>query len=134
MTFRLKDPKKRHPQVDRILAGDGDAAEAGRWLADLIRATVKDAEEGVYHTMPTWAIQDGVGFAHVSVYTNWASLGMTGRVDDPDGLFAKGKSIRYRAVRVAAPDAVPKAKLVRMIKQAAQLAREETRQSQETTA
>jgi hypothetical protein len=130
MTFHLKDPKKRHPEVDRILAGKGDAAEAGRWLADLVRATVKDAEEGVYHQMPTWAIQDGVGFAHVSVYSKHASLGFSrgAQLDDADGLFAKGDSRTYRAVKVAAPNAVPKAKLVRLVKQAAQLAREETKE------
>ncbi|MEA3137767.1 MAG: hypothetical protein QOJ26_268 [Thermoplasmata archaeon] len=128
MTFRLKDPKRRNPKVQKLLdAGQGEAADAGRWLADLVRATVKDAEEDVYHRMPTWAVKDGVGFAHVSVYGKHASLGFTrgARLDDKDGLFAPSASATYRAVQVAAPGAVPKAKLVRLIKQAAEIARAE---------
>jgi hypothetical protein len=129
MTFRLKDPRHRNPKVQTLLdAGEGDAAEAGRWLADLVRATVKDAEEDIYHRMPTWAVKDGVGFAHVSVYTKHASLGFTrgARLDDKDGLFGPSTSHTYRAVKLAAPGAVPKAKLVRLLKQAAAVAREET--------
>lgn len=128
MTFRLKDPKRRNPKVEAALEGDGHAAEAGRWLADLVRTTVKDAEEDLYHRMPTWAVKDGAGFAHVSVYTKHASLGFTrgARLDDPDGLFEPSASPTYRAVKVAAPGAVPKAKLVRLVKQAAAVAREES--------
>lgn len=129
MTFRLKDPKRRNPKVQAKLdAGDGDAAEAGRWLADLVRSAVKDAEEDIYHQMPTWAVKDGVGFAHVSVYSKHASLGFTrgARLEDKDGLFEPSTSSTYRAVKVAAPGAVPKAKLVRLIKQAEKVAREET--------
>ncbi|MHB1261225.1 MAG: DUF1801 domain-containing protein [Thermoplasmatota archaeon] len=129
MTFRLKDPKKRNPKVEAILsAGSGDAADAGRWLADLVRSTVKDSEEDVYHRMPTWAVKDGVGFAHVSIYSKHASLGFTrgARLDDKDGLFEPSASSTYRAVKVSAPGAVPKAKLVRLLKQAASVAREES--------
>jgi hypothetical protein len=129
MTFRLKDPKRRNPKVETLLAaGEGDAAEAGRWLAGLVRSTVKDAEEDLYHRMPTWAVKDGVGFAHVSVYGEHASLGFTRgtRLDDKDGLFAPSTSATYRAVHVVAPGAVGKAKLVRLIKQAAQVAKEES--------
>ena len=128
-TFRLKDPQRRNPKVQRLLdAGSGDAADAGRWLADLIRATVKDAEEDLYHRMPTWAIKDGVGFAHVSVYGKHSSLGFTRgtRLDDKDDLFAPSASATYRAVKVAAPGAVPKAKLTRLIKQAVAIAKEES--------
>jgi hypothetical protein len=131
MTFHLKDPRKRNPKVQKLLdAGDGDAADAGRWLADLVRSTVKDAEEDIYHQMPTWAVKDGVGFAHVSVYTKHASLGFTrgARLDDQDGLFEPSTSHTYRAVKVTAPGAVPKAKLVRLLKQAEKVAREETAQ------
>lgn len=129
MTFHLKDPKKRNPKVQKLLdAGDGDAADAGRWLAELVRSTVKDAEEDVYHRMPTWAVKDGAGFAHVSVYTKHASLGFTrgARLDDKDHLFEPSASHTYRAVKVAAPGSVPKAKLVRLIKQSTAVAREET--------
>lgn len=129
MTFRLKDPKRRNPKVQKLLdAGDGEAAEAGRWLADLVRSTVKDSEEDVYHRMPTWAVKGGVGFAHVSVYSKHASLGFTrgARIDDKDGLFEPSSSHTYRAVKVATPRAVPKAKLVRLLKQAEAIAREES--------
>lgn len=129
MTFRLKDARKRHPKVEAILgAGEGDAADAGRWLAELVRATVKDAEEDVYHRMPTWAVKDGVGFAHVSVYGKHASLGFTrgARLKDADGLFEPSASATYRAVKVTAPGAVPKGKLVRLLRQAADVAREES--------
>lgn len=129
MTFRLKDPRKRNPKVQAILdADDSDAAEAGRWLADLVRATVKDAEEDVYHRMPTWAVKGGVGFAHVSVYSKHASLGFTrgARMKDVHGLFEPSTSATYRAVKVTAPGAVPKAKLVPLIRQAAAIAREES--------
>jgi len=129
MTFHLRDPRHRNPKVQKLLdAGEGDAADAGRWLADLVRATVKDAEEDVYHRMPTWAVKGGVGFAHVSVYTKHASLGFTrgARLDDKDGLFEPSTSHTYRAVKLAAPGAVPKAKLVRLLKQAAEVARAET--------
>lgn len=128
MTFRLKQPMKRNPKVTAALAGDGDAAAAGRWLADLVRATAKDAEEDLYHRMPTWAVKGGVGFAHVSVYRKHASLGFTrgARLLDKDGLFEPSASQTYRAVKVAAPGAVPKSKLVPLIRQAAAVAREES--------
>ena len=129
MTFRLKDPKRRNPKVQAVLdAGEGDAAEAGRWAADLVRSTVKDAEEDLYHRMPTWALKDGVGFAHVSVYSKHASLGFTrgARLDDRDGLFAPSTSHTYRVVKLDRPGAVPKAKLVRLIKQAVAIAKEES--------
>lgn len=131
MTFRLKDPKRRNPKVQAILdAGDGDAADAGRWAADLVRATVKDAEEDVYHRMPTWAVKGGVGFAHVSVYSKHASLGFTrgARIDDADGLFEPSTSPTYRAVKLARPGAVPKAKLVRLLRQAVAIAKEESKE------
>ena len=129
MTFRLKDPKPRNPKVQKLLdAGDGEAGEAGRWLAEVVRSTVKDAEEDVYHRMPTWAVKDGVGFAHVSVYTRHASLGFTrgARLDDKDGLFEPSASHTYRAIKLTTPGAVPKARLVRLLKQAAEVAREES--------
>lgn len=130
MTFRLKDPQRRNPKVQALLdAGQGEAAEAGRWAADLVRSTVKDAEEDVYHRMPTWAIKGGVGFAHVSVYSKHASLGFTrgARLDDADGLFEPSTSHTYRAVKLAKPGAVPKAKLVRLIQQAVAIAKEESK-------
>jgi hypothetical protein len=133
MTFRLKDPKRRNPKVQAVLdQGDGDAAEAGRWLAELVRATVPDAEEDVYHRMPTWAVKDGVGFAHVSVYSRHASLGFTrgARLDDKDGLFEPSTSHTYRAVKLAAPGAVAKTKLQRLIRQAVAVARAETKEAE----
>ncbi len=129
MTFRLKDPQKRNPKVERVLeAGLGEPGEAGRWLADLIRSTVKDAEEDLYHQMPTWAVKDGVGFAHVSIFTRHASLGLTrgARIDDADGLFEPSTSATYRAVKLTKPGAVPKVKLVRLLKQAVAIAKEES--------
>jgi hypothetical protein len=133
VTFRLKDPRPCHPKVERFLDAqdDGPAAEAGRWLVDLVRATVPSAEEDIYHQMPTWALKGGVGFAHVSVYGQHASLGFTrgARLDDPDGLFAPSTSHTYRAVKVAAPAAVPKAKLVRLLKQAVAIAKQESKES-----
>lgn len=134
MTFHLKDPRHRNPKVQKLLdAGEGDAADAGRWLADLVRTTIKDAEEDVYHRMPTWAVKDGVGFAHVSVYSKHASLGFTrgARLDDKDGLFEPSTSHTYRAVKVTAPGAVAKTKLTRLIKQAAAIARAETKEATE---
>ena len=129
MTFSLKDPQHRNPKVQKMLdAGEGDAADAGRWLADLVRSTVKDAEEDVYHRMPTWGVKDGVGFVHVSVYSKHASLGFTrgARMKDPDGLFEPSTSATYRTIKLTAPGAVPKSKLVPLIKQAAAIAREES--------
>lgn len=129
MTFRLKDPRRRHPKVRAYLAADDtDAAQAGRWAADLVRATVPTAQEDLYHRMPTWAVKDGVGFAHVSVYSKHASLGFTrgARLDDVDGLFAPSTSRTYRVVKLTAPGAVPKARLVRLIKQAFDIAKEES--------
>lgn len=126
--MRLKDPRRPHPKVEAFLAaGKGDAAEAGRWLAGLVRDTVKDAQEDIYHRMPTWAVPDGPFFAHVSVYGRHAALGFSrgARMDDPHGLFAPSASATYRAVRVAAPGAVPKSKLVPLIRQAAAIARQD---------
>ena len=128
MVMRLKDPQPRNPKVERYLEGDGDVAAAGRWLADLVRATVKDSVEDIYHQMPTWATSpEAAFFAHVSVYTKHASLGFSrgARMDDRDNLFAKSASSTYRAVQVARPGAVPKTKLVRLIKQAVELSKED---------
>lgn len=126
MVLRLKEPMKRSPAVARLLDGAPPAgAEAGRWLADLIRATVPDAEEGIYHQMPSWALPDGGRiFAHVAVYARHANLGVGHgtRFADPDGLL-EGSGRSHRFVRVAAPGAVPKAKLAAFIRQAARLAR-----------
>ncbi|MEK6985359.1 MAG: DUF1801 domain-containing protein [Candidatus Thermoplasmatota archaeon] len=128
MTFRLKDPQRRHPKVDAYLAGDDDAHAAGRWAAELVRATIKDAEEDLYHQMPTWAVKDGVGFAHVSVYAKHASLGFTrgARLDDQHDLFAPSTSLTYRVVKLAAPGAVPKTKLIPLLRQAARIAKQES--------
>ena len=127
--MRLKNPQKRNPKVQAFLeSGEGDAADAGRWLADLVRSTVKNAEEDIYHQMPTWALPDGPFFAHVSVYSKHASLGFSrgARMDDKDHLFAASTSRTYRAVKVAAPGTISKAKLVRLIKQAAAIARKDS--------
>lgn len=132
MTFRLKQPMRRNPKVQKVLEdGIGEAGEAGRWLADLVRSTVPDAEEDIYHQMPTWAIGGGgVGFAHVSIYSKHASLGFTrgARLDDKDGLFEPSTSHTYRAIKLAAPGAVPKAKLVRLLKQAVAVAKQESKE------
>ncbi len=124
--MQLKDPKPRHPKVQKLLdAHEGPGGDAGRWLAELVRATVKDSVEDIYHTMPTWAPADGQFFAHLSVYSKHANLGFsrgTGLVD-PDGLL-EGGGKTYRFVRVERPNAVPKTKLVKLIKQASAIARE----------
>src|ERR1041385_2281440 len=126
--MRLKDPRRPNPKVEACLAdGEGDAAQAGRWLADLVRATVKDAQEDIYHQMPRCALPDGPFFAPVSVYGGHAALGFSrgDRMDDPHGLFAPSASATYRAVRVPAPGAVPQSKLVPLIRQAAAIARQD---------
>ncbi|MFA5943419.1 MAG: DUF1801 domain-containing protein [Candidatus Thermoplasmatota archaeon] len=127
--MRLKDPKARNPKVQALLeSGEGDAADAGRWLAGLVRSTVKNPQEDIYHQMPTWAVPDGPFFAHVSVYSKHASLGFSrgARMDDKDDLFAASTSRTYRAVKVTAPGAIAKTKLVRLIKQAAAIARRDS--------
>ena len=133
--LRLKDPRKRSPAVEKAFADAPPAgAEAGRWLAGLVRKTVPDAEEGIYHQMPSWALPGGGRiFAHVAVYANHANLGVGHgtRFADPDGLL-EGRGRSHRFVRVAAPGAVPKAKLVALIRQAVRLAKED--QALEATA
>lgn len=137
MALRLKDPKKRHPAVEKAL-GDAPPAggEAARWLAALIRETVPDAEEGIYHQMPSWALPDGGRiFAHVAVYVKHANLGVGHgtRFADPDGLL-EGSGRSHRFVRVAAPGAVPKAKLVAFIRQAARFAKQDQEQEEQEAA
>ncbi len=137
MVLRLKEPRKRSPAVRKALDEAPPAGgEAARWLADLIRKTVPDAEEGIYHQMPSWALPKGGRiFAHVAVYSAHANLGFGHgpRLSDPDGLLeGAGKSHRY--VRVAAPDSVPKAKLVALVRQAAAFAKQDQDQEQEDSA
>ena len=126
MVLRLKEPRKRSPAVAKAFADAPSAgAEAGRWLAEIVRATVPDAEEGIYHRMPSWALPKGGRiFAHVAVYAKHANLGVGHgtRFADPDGLL-EGSGRSHRFVRVAAPGAVPRAKLVAFIRQAARFAR-----------
>ena len=137
MVLRLKEPKRRSPAVAKAFADAPPAgAEAGRWLAGLIRATVPDAEEGIYHQMPSWALPGGGRiFAHVAVHARHANLGIGHgtRLADPDGLL-EGSGRSHRFVRVAAPRAVPKAKLVAFIRQAARFAREDQDRELEDTA
>ena len=126
MVLRLKDPKRRSPAVAKALDGAPPAGgEAARWLAGIIRDTVPDAEEGIYHQMPSWALPDGGRiFAHVAVYANHANLGVGHgtRLADPAGLL-EGSGRSHRFVRVAAPHAVPRAQLVALVRQAARLAK-----------
>jgi hypothetical protein len=128
MVLRLKQPMKRSPAVEKAFADAPPAgAEIGRWLAALIRETVPHAEEGIYHQMPSWALPNsGRIFAHVAVYTKHANLGVGRgtRFADPDGLL-EGSGRSYRFVRVTAPNAVPKAKLVAFIRQAAKFAKQD---------
>ena len=128
MVLRLKQAMKRSPAVAKAFAdAPPTGAEAGRWLADLIRKTVPDAEEGIYHQMPSWALPDGGRiFAHVAVYANHANLGVGHgtRFADPDGLL-EGSGRSHRFVRVAAPGAVPKAKLAAFIRQAVRFAKQD---------
>ena len=128
MVLRLKQPLRRSPAVQKALDDAPPAGgEAARWLAQLIRDTVPDAEEGIYHQMPSWALPGGGRiFAHVAVYANHANLGVGHgtRFADPDGLL-EGGGRSYRFVRVTAPDAVPKAKLVAFIRQAARFAKQD---------
>lgn len=128
MMLRLKEPMKRSPAVAKSFAdAPPTGAEAGRWLADLIRKTVPNAEEGIYHQMPSWALPDGGRiFAHVAVYAKHANLGVGRgtRFADPDGLF-EGSGRSHRFVHVQAPEAVPKAKLVAIIRQAVKFAKQD---------
>ena len=137
MVLRLKQPMKRSPAVEKAFSdAPPKGGEAARWLAGLIRATVPDAEEGIYHQMPSWALPGGGRiFAHVAVYSQHANLGVGHgtRFADPDGLL-EGSGRSHRFVRVAAPDAVPKAKLVAFIRQAAKFARQDQEQEEEAAA
>ena len=131
MVLRLKEPMRRNPAVEKALDDAPPAGgEAARWLAGLIRSTVPDAEEGIYHQMPSWALPKGGRiFVHVAVYTNHANLGVGHgtRFADPDGLL-EGSGRSHRFVRVSAPGAVPKAKLVAFVRQAARFAKQDQQQ------
>ena len=128
MVLRLKEPLRRSPAVKKAFDDAPTAGgKAARWLAALIRETVPDAEEGIYHQMPSWALPGGGRiFAHVAVYAKHANLGVGHgtRFPDPDGLL-EGSGRSHRFVRVAAPGAVPKAKLVALVRHAVRFARQD---------
>ena len=125
--MRLKDPQPRNPKVQKRLEDAvGPGGETARWLADLVRSTVKDCMEDLYHTMPTWAVKEGPFFVHIEAYAKHANLGFCRgtSLEDPDKLL-EGSGKVYRFVRVAGPGAVPKPKLIRLVKQAQLIAKQE---------
>jgi hypothetical protein len=46
MKLTLKNPQRRNPSVQKLFdAGRGEAADAGRWLASLVRAVPNSVED-----------------------------------------------------------------------------------------
>lgn len=123
--MRIKNARPRDPAVEAYLASKaGTPGEACRWLVDLCRATVPGSLEAIYHGVPMFCTPDGALFAYVATHTRHANLGFVegARLEDPDGLLeGTGKGMRH--VKVAAPNAVPRAKLARLLKAAAKRAR-----------
>jgi hypothetical protein len=121
---RIKKAVPRDPAVDDYLASKhGVPGEAVRWLADICRATIPGCTEAIWHGSPKFCLADGTCIAYVASFTGHADLGLIegAHLEDPDGLLeGTGKGLRH--VKVAAPGAVPKAKLIKLLKAAAKRA------------
>jgi hypothetical protein len=117
---RIRKALPRDPAVDAYLASRrGVPGDTARWLAEICRATIPGCTEAVWHGSPKFCLADGTVVAYVATYTNHADLGLIqgALLADPDGLLeGTGKGLRH--VKVAAPSAVPKAKLVRLLRAA----------------
>lgn len=122
--MRVKATKPRDPAVEAYVKGQkGEVGETTRWLVDLVRETVPASTEAMYHGSPKFCLPDGTWFCYVATYTRHVNLGFVQgtTMDDPDGLL-EGTGKRLRHVRLEGPRAVPKTKLVRLLKQAAKAA------------
>jgi hypothetical protein len=122
----IKKALPRDPAVDDYLASKrGVPGDTVRWLAEICRATIPGCTEAIWHGSPKFCLADGTVVAYVAAYTGHANLGLIpgAHLEDPDGLMeGTGKGLRH--VKVAAPGAVPKAKLVKLLKAAAKRAAE----------
>jgi hypothetical protein len=122
--MRVKAAKPRDPAVEAyVKEQEGALGETTRFLVDLVRATVPASTEAIYHGSPKFCVEDGTVFCYVAAYTRYVNLGFIqgATMDDPDGLLeGTGKGLRH--VKIEGPKAVPKAKLVKLLKQAAKAA------------
>ena len=123
--MRVKKALPRDPAVEAYVEEQtGVVGETTRWLVDLVRGTVKDSTEAIHHGSPKFCAPDGTVFAYVAAYTSYVNLGFVegAQMDDPDGLLeGTGKGLRH--VKVRAPGAIPKTKLVKLLKDAAKRAK-----------
>jgi hypothetical protein len=117
---RITKALPRDPAVDDYLASKkGVPGDTVRWLAEICRAAIPGCTEAVWHGSPKFCLADGTCVAYVAAFTNHADLGLIqgALLEDPDGLLeGTGKGLRH--VKLEAPSAVPKVKLVKLLKEA----------------
>src|SRR5690349_13038712 len=122
--MRVKAARPRDPAVEAYVAEqEGLVGETTRWRVDLVRGAVPSSTEASYHGSPKFCAPAGTVFCYVAAYSAYANLGFVegAQMEDPDGLLeGTGKGLRH--VKVGSPSAIPKAKLVKLVKQAARRA------------
>jgi hypothetical protein len=124
--MRIKSALPRHPDVDAYVEGQPpELRQTTRFLVDLVRATVKGTTEAIWYGSPMFcAPAGGDFFCYVAAQSRHVNLGFRKgtELDDPDGLLeGSGKGMRH--VKLHAPDTIPKAKLARLLKDAAKRAK-----------
>jgi hypothetical protein len=114
----IKDAVPRDPAVDEYLARKvGIPGETARWLADICRTTIPGVKEAIWHGSPKFCLDDGTCIAYVSTHKDHANLGFIqgAQLEDPDGLLeGTGKGLRH--IKLEKVGAVPKAKLVKLLR------------------
>ena len=119
--LRIKHTMPRDPAVDAYVSEQkGSVGETTRFLVDLVRATVNDSTEAIYHASPKFCVADGRVFCYVAAFSSHVNLGFIegAMLAVPDGLLeGTGKGLRH--VKVLALAGASKPKLVRLIQAAA---------------
>ncbi len=122
--MRIQRARPRDPEVEAYVQEQpGALGETTRWLVDLVRGAVPASTEAIHHGSPKFCVGEGVVFCYVAAHSRHVNLGFVegAQMSDPDGLLeGTGKGLRH--VKVAAVGAVSKAKLARLVKQAAKRA------------
>ncbi len=118
--MRLLNAKPRDQHVEAYVRGvEGPLGQTTEMLVELVRKSVPRTNEVIHHGSPKFCV--GLEpFCYVAAHAKHVNLGFFegALLDDPDGLL-EGSGKRLRHVKLQGVETVPRAKLTRLIRQAA---------------